>query len=397
MNKRIMFGWIIAVTIFSISYKTLLPDSVNAAEEVTLYEVDLSKGNAGTGTVSGGQFVAKGWTPMEGSDNVLWNFSNIGAVEKGYVSVTMTNLDPKKQETSQNQFLGLNASCEEAGGKGVKIRMRMGKGYRQFKVEFFDGVGPKWIEVPLDPLSGPFDPSKYYQFKFAWAKNGVQILFDNKAIFKNPVTITGFCSLRIGETWYPSMQAFRGPIYTGIKYVSESGGPQPTPTPNLLTSTIELNKDWNLISLPIQPAANIQIEDLLSGISGKYQAIYAYDGNTYKHYIPGATGNNLNKIEAGVGYWVYMNQAATLTITGTEAPKSINLKANWNLVGYNSMTAKPVASAVASIAGKFIVIYGFDGKTYKGYAPNGINDLEQLEPGHGYWIFATENVVWTLN
>jgi hypothetical protein len=79
-------------------------------------------------------------------------------------------------------------------------------------------------------------------------------------------------------------------------------------------------------------------------------------------------------------------------------PTSIELKVGWNLVGYNSTSAQSVTSALASIEGKYVSIYAFDSanNSYRGYVPGHQNDLTQLEPGRGYWIYASANVTWTI-
>jgi hypothetical protein len=163
------------------------------------------------------------------------------------------------------------------------------------------------------------------------------------------------------------------------------------------TALISLKSGWNLISLPLQPKESA-IEKLLSGISNKYAAVHAYDGSKYLSYVPGATNNTLSSLETGLGYWVFMNEAATLEIKGNAAAKSINLKQHWNLVGYSSTTSAQIGTALASISGKYLAIYAFDNasNSYKGYVPGTGGDLQTLEPGQGYWIYASENVTWTL-
>jgi hypothetical protein len=177
-------------------------------------------------------------------------------------------------------------------------------------------------------------------------------------------------------------------------------GTSPTPNPGDLISNIPLSTEWNLISLPIQPS-NTSIASVLSSIAGSYSAVYAYDtsGKNYQRYIPGASDNNLTTMAAGRGYWIFMSEAKTLRITGKKASPTIDIDKEWNLVGYNSTTALPVEQALASLSGKVSVVYGFDSTTdtYKGYVPGSTGQLTTLEPGKGYWIFATEEGVWNIN
>jgi hypothetical protein len=77
----------------------------------------------------------------------------------------------------------------------------------------------------------------------------------------------------------------------------------------------------------------------------------------------------------------------------------------WNLVAYPIPGAKPVADALASIAGFYSTVYGYVPddpggiywKIYDASMPPFLNDLQVLEFGHGYWINATASVTLYLN
>jgi LasA protease len=174
--------------------------------------------------------------------------------------------------------------------------------------------------------------------------------------------------------------------------------PNPTPRPTPLSSTIPLTIGWNLISLPVQPS-NTAIEVVLSQIKGSISVVYAYntvDGE-YQTYIPGSV-SNLSHMVAGRGYWVYSTKNASLNISGSAAAKSITLEEGWNLVGYNSRSRQSIETALKSIAGKYSAVYFYDQntRTYVGYIPGELNDLNFMEPGAGYWIHATTRSVWRL-
>ncbi|MCK4900044.1 MAG: hypothetical protein KAS38_14790, partial [Anaerolineales bacterium] len=86
-----------------------------------------------------------------------------------------------------------------------------------------------------------------------------------------------------------------------------------------ITTTISLCTGWNLIGYP--SVVTRPIEDVLEGISGKYDIVYAYDSSnppnpwrTYNPNIP--VGNSLTSMESWSGYWILMNQDAVLEIRG---------------------------------------------------------------------------------
>jgi predicted RNA-binding protein YlxR (DUF448 family) len=175
------------------------------------------------------------------------------------------------------------------------------------------------------------------------------------------------------------------------------GGSVPPPSPEPGNVSISLASGWNLISLPTSPASS-SISDVLSGISGKYSAVYAYDGTNYESYVPGSTSNDLTTMVPGRGYWIYMDSQATLNVPRSQATKNVQLKAGWNLAGYPSTVTAPVGQALSSINGKYEVIYAYDSSSnqYKGYVPGGESDLTQIEPGRGYWIYATADTTWSV-
>jgi hypothetical protein len=163
------------------------------------------------------------------------------------------------------------------------------------------------------------------------------------------------------------------------------------------TTTINLQEGWNLISVPLQPAEN-SIGSVLSNINGRYLAVYAFSGDQYQAFIPGESGNTLSSIDAGRGYWLYATQGASLTIEGSTPSRTVELREGWNLVGFNSTSSQTSSSALSSISGRYLAVYGYNtsSNSYQTYIPGEASDLERFEPGHGYWIYATQSITWTL-
>ncbi len=166
--------------------------------------------------------------------------------------------------------------------------------------------------------------------------------------------------------------------------------------------TINLGTGWNLISLPLQPS-NTAITNVLSNISGKYSAVWAWDGpsQSWRSYFPTNPGfANLSSMDAGKGYWIYMTSSGSLPVSGSTPSKTINLVSQWNLVGYNSTTSNSVTSALSSIAGRYVSVWAWDYSTtsYQSYFPNNqlFSDLTTMDTGRGYWIYATQNTSWTI-
>ncbi|GAI68994.1 unnamed protein product, partial [marine sediment metagenome] len=158
------------------------------------------------------------------------------------------------------------------------------------------------------------------------------------------------------------------------------------------TYSITLVKGWNLISLMLIPEDS-DIEKLLSGLDVTGVAAYS-PFQEWKLYDPGVS-TDLSDMDDGWGYWVDMNTAGTLTVSGYEVcepqavPPDYDLAVGWNLIGFKSTTSKAILSylgpAIAGTedtpGGTLEAIYGYNASTGVYFIPD-IN----LEPGYGYWL-----------
>jgi CubicO group peptidase (beta-lactamase class C family) len=165
------------------------------------------------------------------------------------------------------------------------------------------------------------------------------------------------------------------------------------------TFSLALVPGWNLISAPFEPQPN-GITAVLSSIDNKYSAVYAFNasGRKYEGFIPGAQDNDISTIQSGRGYWLYALTAANLTFEGSSNSSEISLIEGWNLIGYKGLTSMSVTSALGSVQSSVDAVYGFNSTagSYNAYIPGQDSNLNMLEPGHGYWIYATRNTTWRL-
>lgn len=58
------------------------------------------------------------------------------------------------------------------------------------------------------------------------------------------------------------------------------------------------------------------------------------------------------------------------------------------MVGYSSLVAAPISTALAGIAGKYASVWSYENGVWKTYHPN--------DPAKGYWIQATTATTWIL-
>ncbi|MDA3883723.1 MAG: carbohydrate-binding protein [Bacteroidales bacterium] len=145
------------------------------------------------------------------------------------------------------------------------------------------------------------------------------------------------------------------------------------------TQTINLTQGWNLISLNVTPESST-ISNIFSGIDlleiKTLEALWRKDNPDFL--------NSLQTLEAGKGYFVYLNSNATLTITGTPIDVTsfqYNLTATWNIIGCPYQTATPFSQDFN--ANNCIEIKNFEGL----WTPNGnTNSIINMESGKGYFL-----------
>jgi hypothetical protein len=103
--------------------------------------------------------------------------------------------------------------------------------------------------------------------------------------------------------------------------------------------------------------------------------------------------NNVIDMDHKNGYYIDMEVPDYLVSAGRVASTTdIALKSGWNLVGNPCLTIKTRDVALSSIAGNYNMVERFDPVTDK-EVRLGPND--NMEPGVGYWIHATQDCTWT--
>jgi hypothetical protein len=157
---------------------------------------------------------------------------------------------------------------------------------------------------------------------------------------------------------------------------------------------LALSTGWNLVSWPLAPVTE-NLTDTLASCTACDQA-WAYDAwngtEPWKEWP-----YDLAEADETMGLWLHATEPVTLTILGWQPDSSsTELQVGWNLVGYPSQSARPVTEALASIDGSYSRVQSFDStdladpwKQYDVDVPAYANDLASMEPGRGYWIYAT--------
>ena len=183
--------------------------------------------------------------------------------------------------------------------------------------------------------------------------------------------------------------------------------------------TIHLGQGWNLISLPLIPADKTPASVLSSilpyiVIVDYYGAVNTSTGQTlcgvqpqWYWWVPGTTwtsgSRTIRYIEDGKAYFIYVNQACDLVITGTQSPpapdpmpqynlcyyagSSTSNADGWNMVGFKStQTNITAADYLTGINGKYSGVYRYAGNYVLVDSTNPL-----MSPGTGYWVNMTAN------
>ena len=133
--------------------------------------------------------------------------------------------------------------------------------------------------------------------------------------------------------------------------------------------------------------------DAPDGYENFLTVYYSSDEGRSWQRLPTDLDTNRNQASAPVqGEGIYLLVATV--------PVDPALVAGWNSFGYPIQTTQAVTKALASIAGKYSVVYHYrttPAPVWQTFAPNvpspfdqAVNDLTNLEFGRAYWLYATE-------
>jgi hypothetical protein len=170
---------------------------------------------------------------------------------------------------------------------------------------------------------------------------------------------------------------------------------------------ISLNQGWNMISVVMNQTVTA-FDTVLGSIAGEYRAVQWWDpldsNDHWKHWANGKTfGNDLTDITRNMGLWVYITTPAgnVLQVDG-EAPvgiyvNQIPLSQGWNLVGYPSVTQQTTTNALTGLS-QWQVVWHFDSNlgSWTGWGTGSQNDLTDMTPGEGYWVYMDGAEVWDI-
>ena len=183
---------------------------------------------------------------------------------------------------------------------------------------------------------------------------------------------------------------------------------------------IQINKKWNLISVPFMMLDN-SIGEVFKDIADDVESVWTYDAETGEWYVysPGPATDTLTEMEPGWGYWVLSYNDTTLLIGGSlfrpiETFPSKKIVPGWNLIGYwgtegQELYNGPYGNGETSECAlysfgedlwdkPFISLWTYwepwnavaeKAPDYQ-WVPHGKDD--RMDPGAGYWVYTAQNI-----
>ncbi|MFQ5879171.1 MAG: hypothetical protein ACE5IZ_03210 [Dehalococcoidia bacterium] len=164
--------------------------------------------------------------------------------------------------------------------------------------------------------------------------------------------------------------------------------------------TIALKAGWNQVSLPLAPE-DAAAAAVLASLHPALGVAFAWDAaaGSWLSYDP-HLGLSPLRLGTGAGFWLWLERDATLVVLGMPTDAlALRLAPGWNLVGYPFTRPLPVIQALASIQGEYTAIHTWDaaqGRWLSYFPALGDGALQELRPGLGYWLYATQEATLTL-
>ena len=376
------------------------------------------------GTLADGWIVKNSWGTGWGDSGYF--YVTYGAANIGYNSTFFHDWQPYEGD-GELWFYdedGWNGSLGQSGGTNptawILAKYIPDNNTNVTRVEFwatdvttdvdvylYDDFGSEPGTLLTSKLNSSFGEAGYHS-----------VAFDSPVAVTNGDDVYAVVKVTNASFGYPIAFDSHGTIQTGVTYRSYSGSADTwgdtssfgnatvrvrtdaAPGPTVTSITPNNGENTGVVSITDLAGSNFQ-----PGATVKLSMTGQADIDASNVVVDSAQITcDFDLSGAATGAWdvVVTNpdtQTGTLSggFTVYSAAVTIPLYSGWNLVGYPSQTARPVADALTSIDGLYTQVQTFDAadtsdpwKQYSVGAPAYANDLTTMEQERGYWIYVTE-------
>ncbi len=239
------------------------------------------------------------------------------------------------------------------------------------KLVYFACIDPRFRELIADyrpPVDGA-NPEEFWILSIR-SDEPVQVAW-------NTTLLSG---VELSLTWDD------GTSSTAMKTTNSTTLPAGNYNINISASTVRplalpLKEGWNLVSIPFNNAT-------YSVPQNPILVIYGYSPSTEGYEAV----SQITSLVPGKAYWIASERDCTITVTGVPvSPIIAQLEPGWNLIG-GAAGQKAFESIAITPAGSWAIpfVYGYDSQT-ENYV-----QINELQPGEGYWGAVTRNCTITL-
>lgn len=164
--------------------------------------------------------------------------------------------------------------------------------------------------------------------------------------------------------------------------VTVSGGSTPV-VPSTKEISVSLQTGWNLISIPMQPAAGFETAAVFQNVQSAGHSILTYDGSGW------ITIGKDHQLKPMTGYWIYTTSPVTIPLTVKGSPaEGKALNAGWNLAGISGTSPASAEKALSGLSSwSYIVSYDAARQQYRDAGMKESQSQITLNPGEGFWIY----------
>jgi hypothetical protein len=146
---------------------------------------------------------------------------------------------------------------------------------------------------------------------------------------------------------------------------------------------IPLIAGWNMMSLNIHPT-----DSTTGAVFGVLKGFILVNDGKGNIYVPSFGIDQIGTLTTGLGYQVYADSTDTVRATGSPvATASVAVTLDslvWSIIAYLPQANMPIATALAGITSKIIIVSDNAGDVY--WPGPGINSIDTMRVGQGYYI-----------